>query len=114
MEITYTMQNGYRIPELETPGERIELNCWGRMRLEVLQKRRRILYTQLLTSGQLTQHLQQVQTDMAELHGKLVQQMAQAENLTERLKEQNPLEWVQRMNAIRKTADELVIQEIMD
>ena len=114
MEITYTMQDGYRIPDLETLGERIALNRWGRMRLEVLRKRRRILYTQLLTSGKLTQHLQQVQTDMAELHSRLVQQMAQEENLDERLKAQNPLEWVQRMNAIRKTADELVMQEIMD
>ena len=114
MEITYTMQNGYRIPELETPGERIELNRWGRMRLEVLRKRRRILYTQLLTSGKLTQHLQQVQTDMAELHGRLVQQMAKEENLTEQRKEREPLERVRRINAIRKTADELVMQEIMD
>ena len=114
MEITYTMQNGYRIPELETPGERIELNRWGRMRLAYLREQRHILYTQLLTSGKLTQHLQQVQTDMTELHSRLVQQMAQAENLTERLKEPNPLEWVRRMNAICKTADELVAQEIMD
>lgn len=114
MEITYTMRNGYQIPNLETPTERVELNRWGRMRLEHLRESRRIMYTQLLTSGKLTQHLQQVQTDMAELHSRLVQQMAQEENLDERLKAQNPLEWVQRMNAIRKTADELVIQEIMD
>ena len=38
MEITYTMQNGYRIPDLETPGERIELNRWGRMRLDFLRR----------------------------------------------------------------------------
>ena len=114
MEITYTMQNGYWIPELETPGARIELNRWGRMRLEVLWEQRHILYTQLLTSGKLTQHLREVQTDMTELHGRLVQQMAKEENLTERRKEREPLEWVQRMNAIRKTADELVMQEILD
>lgn len=114
MEITYTMQNGYRIPELETSSERIELNRWGRMRLDFLRERRRILYTQLLTSGKLTRHLQQVQTDMAELHGRLVQQMAKEENLTEQRKEREPLEWIRQMNAIRKTADELVMQEIMD
>lgn len=114
MKITYTMQNGYQIPNLEMQTEPTELNRWGRMRLTYLREQRHILYTQLLTSGQLTQHLQQVQTDMAELHSRLVQQMAQEENLDERLKAQNPLEWVQRMNAIRKTADELVIQEIMD
>ena len=90
------------------------LNRWGRMRLEALRKRRRILYTQLLTSGKLTQHLQQVQTDMTELHGRLVQQMAKEENLTEQRKEQEPLEWVRRMDGIRKAADELDMQEIMD
>lgn len=114
MEITNTMQNGYQIPNLEATTEPIELNRWGRMRLNYIREHRHILYTQLLTSEKLTQHLQQVQTDMAELHNRLVQQMAQAENLTEQMKEQNPLEWVQRMNAIRKTADELVIQEILD
>lgn len=51
---------------------------------------------------------------MEELHGRLVQQMAKEENLTEQFKEREPLEWVRRMNAIRKTADELVMQEIMD
>lgn len=114
MEITYTMQDGYRIPDLETPSERIELNRWGRMRLEVLWEQRHILYTQLLTSGKLTQHLREVQTDMAELHERLVQQMAKEENLTEQIKEREPLEWVRRMNAIRRTVDELVMQEIMD
>ena len=114
MEITYTIRNGYLIPDLESPTEQIELNRWGRARLNYLKENRSILYAQLLTSGKLTDHLQEVQTSMTEMHKRLVQQMAQQQNLTEERKAQNPLEWTQQMNSIRRTADEMILQEILN
>ena len=114
MEITYTMRNGYLIPDLESPSEQIELNHWGRLRLNHLKENRSVLYAQLLTSGKLTQHLQEVQMSMSEMHERLVQQMAQQQNLTEERKAQSPLEWAQQMNTIRTAADEMILQEIMD
>ena len=114
MEITYTMQSGYQIPNLVPPNPiPPELNRWGRLRLNYLREYRRILYTQLLTTGKLAQHLLETQTEMTALHENLVRQMIQAQHLTEQMKAEDPLSWTQRMNQFRSTADELVMQEIL-
>lgn len=84
------------------------------MRLKYLKEHRRGTYTTLLTTGQLTHHLNEIDRAANEMLELLVQQMAQAQGITERLKENDQLAWVGAMNNIRNLSDEIIIKEIIN
>lgn len=86
---------------------------YGRLRLKYLKEHRRVLYINLLTSGELTQHLNEVDQQAREMLELLVKQMAQAQGITEQLKAEDQIAWVGAMNNIRNAAEELVMQEVV-
>ena len=91
----------------------MSLGRYGRLRLKYLKEHRRVLYINLLTSGELTQHQNEVDQQAREMLELLVKQMAQAQGITEQLKAEDQIAWVGAMNNIRNAAEEVVMQEVV-
>ena len=98
------------IPDPEPEGE---LRKFVLMRKSYLENHRRGIYSGLLLSGELKKHLLMIQEQAEERFDLLVEQMAKREGVTEQLKAQNQMLWVQRMNSIRARAEEIVREEII-
>ena len=114
MEITYTNYEGFCLPNLTLPKkEEVSFGRYGRLRLKYLKEHRKVLYINLLTSGELTQHLNEVDQQAREMLELLVKQMAQAQGITEQLKAEDQIAWVGAMNNIRNAAEEVVMQEVV-
>lgn len=102
---TYTMQGDYRLPNLTLPDEEERpIGVWAHRRRQYLKQHHKILYYNLLTSGKLHSHLADVEEEAQLLFLRLVKEYAEREDVTERLKTENPTEWVQKMNNIRSRA----------
>ena len=114
MEVTYTMQGNYLMPDLLPPQEEpISLGKYARMRKRFLQEHRKITYTNLLTSGRLSSHLAEIQQTAQRRVEELVAQMAKAQGVTEELKASDQMKWVQMMNNLQNAAEEIVQAELI-
>lgn len=114
MKLTYEKCGDYLIPNLlPDPEPEGELRKFGLMRRSYLEDHRRGIYSGLLLSGKLKERLLSVQEQAEEMFDLLVEQMAEREGVTERLKAQDQILWVQRMNNIRERAEEIVREEII-
>lgn len=114
MKITYTNHEGFRLPNFALPRkEDASFGRYGRLRLKYLKEHRRVLYVNLLTSGELTQHLSEVDRQAREMLELLVTQMAQEQGITEKLKAEDQMAWVGAMNNIRSAAEEVVMREVI-
>lgn len=114
MEITYTKCGDYYLPDLAVPEEEpATYGRFGRMRLKYLKEHRRGIYTSLLTSGQLTHHLNEIDREAKETLALLIKQMVQAQGITEQLKADDQMAWVGAMNNIRNAAEEIVYQGLI-
>ena len=114
MNITYERCGDYLIPNLiPDPEPEGALRKFGLMRKSYLENHRRGIYSGLLLSGKLKEHLLMIQEQAEEMFDLLVEQMAKQEQVTEQLKEQNQMLWVQRMNSIRTRTEEIVREEII-
>lgn len=114
MENTYTNHKGFSLPNLTLPRkEEASFGRYGRLRLKYLKEHRKVLYINLLTSGELTRHLNEIDRQAREMLELLVKQMAQAQGITGQLKSEDQVAWVGAMNNIRSAAEEVVMQEIM-
>ncbi len=110
----YERQGDYLIPCLTVPVEEEQpIGTWGQRHLWYLKKYRRVTYLNLLTSGRLNTYLADIDKQAEELFFRLVEQMKQEQGITERLKEENALEWVKRMNNIRACVREIVEKEVI-
>lgn len=114
MNITYEKCGDYLMPNLiPDPEPEGELRKFGLMRKSYLENYRRGIYSGLLLSGELKKHLLTVQEQAEERFDLLVEQMAKKEGVTERLKAQDQILWVSRMENIRARAEEIVREEII-
>ena len=114
MEITYTKCGDYYLPDLAVPEEEpATYGRFGRMQHKYLKEHRRGTYTSLLTSGQLTHHLNEIDREANEMLDLLIKQMAQAQGITEQLKSEDQMAWVGAMNNIRNAADEEICHELI-
>jgi len=111
----YELQGDYYIPCLTLPTEKEHkpIGLWGQRHKRYLQEHNKIFYTTLLTSGKLNEYLVDVDKQTEERFERLVEQMKQSQGITEQLKSENALEWVQRMNNIQACAREIVNKEII-
>ena len=82
-------------------------------REEYLKKHRYLTYVNLLTTGKLDSYLADVEEQARDMLDRLISQMAKAEGITEQLKAENQMEWVQRMNNVRHRAEELMMRELI-
>ena len=114
MEVTYRMQDGYQVPNLLMPQTpEVHLGKYAELRREYLKKRRRVLYTNLKTSGKLTEHLAEIEQSAQRMVELAVTQMAQTEGVTEEMKATDPLRWTGLMNNLRHSAEELVLSDLI-
>lgn len=109
---TYTRQGDYELPNLIIPPEKeIEIGIWGQRHQRYLKQYRKIRYYNLLTAGTLNEHLAEVDQQAERMFMSLVAALAEQENITEKLKADNSMEWVQKTNSIRNRATEIVNSE---
>ena len=114
MEITYRENENFYVPNLFMPKEEpATYGRFGRMRLKYLKEHRRGTYTTLKTSGQLTHHLNEIDREANQMLRLLIEQMAQAQGITEQLKSKNQIAWVGAMNNIRSAVEEIVLNELI-
>ena len=114
MEVTYRMQNGYQVPNLMMPSvPEVHLGKYAELRREYLKKHRRVLYTNLKTSGKLTEHLSEIEQAAQKMVEQAVARMARAEGVTEELKAADPMRWTGLMNNLRHSAEELVLNDLI-
>ena len=114
MKLTYEKCGDYLIPNLiPDPEPEGELRKFGLMRKSYLENHRRGIYSGLLLSGGLKKHLLMIQGQAEERFNLLVEQMAEREGVTEKLKAQDQMLWVSRMENIRARAEEIVREEII-
>lgn len=111
---TYTLVGDYYLPNLlPVKQEEKPIGVWGQRRLRYLKQYRRVLYTNLLVSGKLSEHLAEIEEQAADMFFRIVKQMAEREGVTEQLKADNQMEWVGRMNNIRSRTTEIVNAELI-
>lgn len=109
MKITYSKYGDYYLPDLVLSEEEpATYGLFGRMRLKYLKEHRRVAYINLKTSGQLTHHLNEIDREANQMLRFLIEQMAQAQGITEQLKAENQMAWVGAMNNARNKAEEIL------
>lgn len=105
----YELQGNYYIPCLKLPEEEQQhIGIWGQRHLRYIKQNRKVLYLNLLTSGKLNSYLAEIDQQAEDMFFRLVKQMAEREGVSETLKAENQMEWVQRINSIRNRAIEIV------
>ncbi len=112
--ISYTLQGDYYLPDLTLPEqEEKHIGLWGQRHLCYIKRHKKVLYTNLLTSGKLNSYLANIDKQAEDMFFRLVKQMAECEDVTEQLKADNQMEWVARMNSIRNRATEFVTENVI-
>jgi hypothetical protein len=112
---TYTQVGDYMLPDLLPAEEEKEANIgvWGMRHKRYLKQNHKVFYYNLLTSGKLNSYLADIEQQAQQLFLRLVKQMAEREGVTEKLKADNQMAWVARMNDIRSRATEVVNTDLI-
>ena len=112
---TYTQVGDYMSPDLLPAEEEKEANIgvWAMRHKRYLKQHHKVLYYNLLTSGKLNSYLADIEQQAQQLFLRQVKDLAEKENITEKLKSENQMLWVQEMNNIRNQATEIVNAEII-
>ena len=110
----YELQGDYYIPCLKLPEEEQQpIGLWGQRHLRHLKQSHKVLYYNLLTSGKLNSHIAEIDKQANDMFFQLVKELAEKENITEELKSNDQMLWVQKMNNIRNRVTEIVNKEII-
>ena len=110
----YELQGDYYIPCLKLPEEEQQpIGLWGQRHLRHLKQSHKVLYYNLLTSGKLNSHIAEIDKQANDMFFRLVRELAEKENITEELKSNDQMLWVQKMNNIRNRVTEIVNKEII-
>ena len=111
----YELQGDYYIPCLVLPTEKENkpIGLWGQRHKRYLQEHRKATYTMLLTSGRLNNYLTTIDEQAENMFFRLVKQLAEKEGVTETLKAENQMLWIQRMGNIQARAREIVNAELI-
>ena len=110
----YELHGDYYLPCLKLPKEESRhIGIWGQRHLRYLKQHRKVLYSELLISGKLNSYIADINEHAKEMFSRLVKQLSEKEGVTEALKAENQMLWVQRMNNIRSAAMEIVSSEFI-
>ena len=112
---TYTQVGDYLLPNLSLPAEEKETNIgvWAMRHKRYLKRNHKVRYYNLLTSGKLNSYLADIEEQAQNLFSRLVKDLVEKENVTEKLKSDNPMLWAQKMNNIRNQATEIVNEQVI-
>ena len=113
--IEYRQVGDYLIPNLVLPLEEsnITLGQWGMLHKDYLLKHKKVLFTTLLTQGKLYQHCVEIENQARDMFDNLVEQAKEVEGVTEQLKEDNQLIWIERMSNLQARAREIICRELI-
>ena len=110
----YELQGDYYLPCLKLPEvEQQPVGLWGQRHLRYIKQNRKVFYLNLLTSGRLNEYLASVDEQAEDMFSRLVKEYAERQGVTERLKAENQLLWVQKMNNIQACVREVVNSEMI-
>ena len=109
--LSYTLHGDYYLPDLAVNEEELTYGKYGMLRKQFLKEHRPIRYQNLLLSGKLTAHLNQIDQEVTEQVEVLMKQMAEKQGVNENLKRQDQMKWVGLMNGIKACAEEIVLKE---
>ena len=111
--LSYTLCGNYYLPDLVLNEEKPTYGKYGMLRKQFLKEHRPARYQYLLLSGKLTEHLNQIDQEARERVEMLMEQMAEKQGVTEKLKAQDQMEWVRLMNNIKASAEEIVLKNMV-
>lgn len=111
--IDYTLVGDVYLPNLVSTDTNYPIGIWGQRHKEYLKEKHKLMYYNLLTQGKLNSYLHDVDVRAKKMYDNLVKQIAEQEGITEQLKAENQMLWVQRMNNIANRAREIVCNEII-
>jgi len=110
----YEKQGDYYLPCLELPEQETKpVGIWGQRHLRYIKEHKRTLYANLLTSCKLNSYLADIDEQAENMFSRLVKEYADRQGVTEQLKAENQMLWVQRMNSIRNRATEIVNADLI-
>ena len=110
----YELQGDYYIPCLTIPEEEQRpIGVWGRRHLRYIREYRKGLYNSLLLSMTLNSYLAELNEQAEDMFFRLVKELAEKDGITEKLKAEDQMLWVQRMNAVRETATEIINPDLI-
>ncbi len=112
-KITYTRQGDYLIPDLIPPEAPKNLGVWGEHRRRYLRDHKDGIYTGMLITGKLNAHLAEIDKQATEMCEELMKRFARLEGITEKLKAEDQMKWVQAMNSIKNRVEEIVYREFI-
>ena len=110
----YARQGEYYLPELALPPEEEKsIGIWGQQHLRYLKEHKQLVYLNLLTSGRLNEYLSSVDEQAEDMFSRLVKEYADRQEVTEQLKAENQILWVQKTSNIQTCVREVVEREII-
>ncbi len=111
--IDYVLVGDYYVPDLKLPEEHRPIGHWGRLHQSYLKQYRPMLYNELILSGKLHTVLADLNEQVADRLNLIIRQMMKAEGVTEAMKTENQMLWVQSMNSICNRAEEIIKAELI-
>ena len=111
--LKYELVGDYYLIAGEDEPEGKPIGIWGQRRLRFIREHKKILYSELLTSGRLNDYLAELDESAEAMFSRLVKELAEKESVTETLKAQDQMAWVQAMNNIRNRAAEVVYNDLI-
>jgi hypothetical protein len=111
-KINYTKTGDYYLPDLVVPENKF-IGKYGRLHLKYIKENRNGFYTSLLITGRLNDYLYKIDTKAKIRLETLINELAEKQGITEKLKAENQLEWVGRMNSIKMQAEEIILKELI-
>ena len=111
--LQYELVGDYYLIAGEDEPESKPIGIWGQRHLRYLKQHRKVLYSELLISGKLNDYLADLNEQAEELFSRLIKHLAEKEGVTEALKAEHLMLWVQKMNSIRNTAMEVVSNDLI-
>ena len=114
IELNYKRSGDYLLPDLGlTETEQLPLGKYGLLRQRYLEENRPGLYTRLILSGKLMEHLQEIEQTAQSRLERLISLLPKQAGITEELKTRDQMAWVQRMNALQAQAEEMILSELI-
>ena len=111
----YARQGDYYLPELALPPEEEKpIGIWGQWHLQYLKEYKQLVYINLMTSGRLNKYLASVDEQAKDMFSWLLNDYADRQGITERLKAENQIKWIGMMNNIRSTVEEIVLTDLIN
>ena len=112
MNISYTKKGDYLLPNLMLK-EKVQFNIgkYGLLRLEYIKKEKLGLYFDLLVNDNLNEYLHDIDTTVMEKVQKIIKELSEKENINEKIKHDNQILWISKMNNIKNIAEEIILKE---